>query len=108
MVAHLTPEQVRWHSHGAYGAYDNADILIDDGRGGIMLFLDERSAPGTLLAGTLDPDCHAGYGTETTRPLLRAILDWVEALKLEPIRTTNRRSIVHGFPTRAHVLDSPA
>ena len=35
-----------------------------------MLFLDERSFPGKLLAGTLDPDCHAGFGTETTRPLL--------------------------------------
>ncbi len=78
VVAHLTPEQVRWHSHGAYDAYDNADILIDDGLGEIMLFLDERSTPGKLLAGTLDPDCHAGYGTETTRPLLRAILGWVE------------------------------
>ena len=68
---------MRWHSHGAYDAYPNADVLVDDGADGVMLFLDERSFPGKLLAGTLDPDCHAGFGTETTRPLLRAILAWV-------------------------------
>jgi hypothetical protein len=43
-----------------------------------MLFLDQRSFYGKLLAGTLDPDCHAGFGTEITRPLLRAILKWVQ------------------------------
>ncbi len=79
MVAHLTPDDVRWHSHGAYDAYPNAEILIDDSQGGVILFLDERSFPGRLLAGTLDPDCHAGFGTETTRPLLRAIVSWVLA-----------------------------
>jgi hypothetical protein len=79
VVAGLTSDQVRWHSHGAYEGYPNADILIDDGEAGVMLFLDERSFSGKLLAGTLDPDCHAGFGTETTRPLLRALLTWVHA-----------------------------
>jgi hypothetical protein len=76
IVAGLTPADARWHSHGAYDAYPNAEILIDDGQGGVMLFVDERSFAGTLIAGTIDPDCHAGFGTETTRPLLRAILSW--------------------------------
>jgi hypothetical protein len=79
LLAGLTPDQARWHSHGAYAPYPQADTLIDDGADGVMLFLDERSFPGALLAGTLDPDCHAGFGTETTRPLLRAILSWVRA-----------------------------
>jgi hypothetical protein len=77
-MAGLTPDQVRWHTHGAYTAYPNADVLVDDGADGVMLWLDERSFAGKLLAGTLDPDCHAGFGTETTRPLLRAILAWVQ------------------------------
>lgn len=77
VVAQLAPEQVRWHSHGAYEACDNADVLIEDGSGRVLMFVDERSFRGRLLAGTMDPDCHAGFGTETTRPLLRAILDWV-------------------------------
>ena len=78
-VAGLSADQVRWHSHGAYAAYPNATVLIDDGADGVMLFLDEQTFAGKLLAGTLDPDCHAGFGTETTRPLLRAILAWVRA-----------------------------
>lgn len=77
LVAHLTPEQVRWHAHGAYDAYPEATVLIDDGAGAVLLFLDEASFAGTLLAGTLDPDCHAGFGAEQTRPLLRAILSWL-------------------------------
>ena len=77
MVAHLTPEQACWHSHGAFDAYPNAEVLIDDQQGGVMLFVDERSFAGRFVAGTLDPDCHAGFGTETTRPLLRAIVSWV-------------------------------
>lgn len=87
LVGHLTPEQVRWHSHGAYDAYPHADVLIDDGQGGVMLFLDERSFRGTLLAGTIDPDCHAGFGTETTRPLLRAILSWLHSIQETPAAT---------------------
>jgi hypothetical protein len=83
LVAHLTPDQVRWHSHGAYQVDDNADILIHDDHGGVMLFLDERSFSGKLLAGTLDPDCHAGFGTEITRPLLRAILVWIKSIQFE-------------------------
>lgn len=79
LVAHLRPDQVAWHSHGAYDAYDKADILVDDSQGGVMLFLDERSFPGRLLAGTMDPDCHVGFGSERTRPLLRAILAWIES-----------------------------
>lgn len=80
VVANLTPDQVRWHSHGAYEANPNADILVDDGQDGVMLFLDERSFSGKLLAGTIDPDCHAGFGAGKTRPLLRAILAWLDSL----------------------------
>jgi hypothetical protein len=84
MVKHLTPEQVRWHSHGAYDPYPNAETLIDDGMGNVMLLIDERSFAGTLIAGTIDPDCHAGFGTETTRPLLRALLAWLDRPVLTP------------------------
>jgi len=89
LVAQLTPDQVRWHSHGAYQVDDNADILIHDDHGGVMLFLDERTFPGKLLAGTLDPDCHAGFGTEITRPLLRAILAWIKTTQFEQNKMLN-------------------
>ncbi|MBA2364305.1 MAG: hypothetical protein H0V86_12330 [Chloroflexia bacterium] len=85
MVAHLSPEQVNWHAHGAYEDYPNAEILVDDGDGHVLLFLDDRSFGGNLLAGTMDPDCHVGFGTEKTRPLLRAILTWVRNLQQAPV-----------------------
>ncbi len=85
LVAQLRPHQVRWHSHGTYATYPNVDILLDDQRGGVLLFLDEKTFSGRLLAGTLDPDCHAGYGSEITRPLLRAILAWLRQPETEPV-----------------------
>jgi hypothetical protein len=83
IVSHLTPAQVGWHSHGVYNGYRHADILVDDGQGGVMLFLDEQSFPGKLLAGTMDPDCHVGFGTDVTRPLLRAILSWIDSIEYD-------------------------
>jgi len=45
----------------------------------------KRSFPGRLLAGTLDPDCHAGFGAETTRPLLWAILAWIRDFQMTAV-----------------------
>jgi hypothetical protein len=85
IVAGLTPADARWHSHGAYDPPAGAETLIDDGGDGVMLFLDERTFPGRLLAGTIDPDCHAGFGAEVTRPLLRRLVTW--ALAAQPVVT---------------------
>ncbi len=78
MVSHLTKEDVTWHSHGLYAAYAETTILIDDSEGGVILFLDDTTFAGTLIGGTLDPDCHVGFGTQRTRPLLRALVNWVK------------------------------
>lgn len=77
MVSHLTTDDVKWHSHGLYSEYPGATTLIDDSEGGVILFLDDTTFAGTLIAGTLDPDCHVGFGTQRTRPLLRALVNWV-------------------------------
>jgi len=77
MVAHLTADQVRWHSHGAYDVYPGATPLIVDANENVLLFIDDAHFAGTLIAGTIDPDCHVGFGAEITRPLLRAIVAWV-------------------------------
>jgi len=62
----------------------NATTLVSESGGGAVFYLDERTyAPGRFLAGTIDPDCHAGYGSDRTRPLLRAILEWVYATRPE-------------------------
>ena len=78
IMAGLTPDQVAGTRTAPTTPTPTPTCLVDDGADGVMLFLDERSFAGQLLAGTLDPDCHAGFGTETTRPLLRAILAWIQ------------------------------
>ncbi|MGH3095423.1 MAG: hypothetical protein ACRDMV_05410 [Streptosporangiales bacterium] len=78
----LTREDVSWHGHGFYTPAPDADVLISDGDGGAVLYVDERSSAGRVMAGTLDPDCHAGYGSGRTRPLLQRIIDWT----LKPAR----------------------
>ena len=80
LLAGLETNQVQWHAHGSFELPAGGVPLITDASGNGVLYLDERSyAPGRLLAGTLDPDCHAGYGSDLPRPLLRAILRWVLA-----------------------------
>lgn len=79
LVDGLTPDQVRWHAHGIFAPYPEAELLIRDGQGDAVLYIDERGFAGRILAGTLDPDCHAGFGSGRTRPLLRRILNWTLA-----------------------------
>ena len=77
LVRGLAPEQYRWHAHGAFAPYPDLEPVLRDAEGGIVLGVDERGFAGRLLLGTLDPDCHAGFGSGRTRPLLHRILDWV-------------------------------
>jgi hypothetical protein len=80
LLAGLGVDEVRWHAHGSFAMPAGAIPLVTDASGGAVLYVDERSyAPGRLMAGTLDPDCHTGYGSDIPRPLLRAILRWVLA-----------------------------
>lgn len=73
----LGPAELRWHAHGAFAPYPNLEPVLWDATGEVVLGVDERSFAGRLLLGTLDPDCHAGFGSGRTRPLLRRVLDWV-------------------------------
>lgn len=79
IVRGLTPAEVRWHAHGAFAPYPGLEPLLRDAAGEVVLGIDERSFAGRLLLGTLDPDCHAGFGSGRTRPLLRRILAWTLA-----------------------------
>ncbi|MDQ6669867.1 MAG: hypothetical protein M3069_03815 [Chloroflexota bacterium] len=80
IVAGLSLKDVRWHAHGTFDRPAGSVPLIFDGSGNAVLYLDERTfAPGRLLAGTLDPDCHVGYGSDVPRPLLRNLFAWALA-----------------------------
>jgi hypothetical protein len=85
LLSGLTLDDVRWHGHGAFVPPHHAteliwtcDTTID--RHLALLYLDEHTfAPGRLLAGTLDPDCHVGYGSDAPRALLRNLFAWARA-----------------------------
>ncbi len=88
IVRSLMPAEVRWHAHGAFAPYPTLEPLLRDAEGEVVLGVDETSFAGRLLLGTLDPDCHAGFGSGRTRPLLNRILAWV----LAPSGTTEADS----------------
>ncbi|MCA1648446.1 MAG: hypothetical protein LC797_24295 [Chloroflexi bacterium] len=85
LLSGLALEDVRWHGHGGFVPPSEATPLISDSIGGLaLLYLDEHTfAPGRLLAGTLDPDCHVGYGSDIPRALLGNLFAWA----LAPQRT---------------------
>ncbi len=80
LLASVEAEDVRWHSHGALAPPPGATVLVGADDGGAALYLDERThAPGRVVAGTLDPDCHVGFGSDRPRALVRALLRWLLA-----------------------------
>jgi hypothetical protein len=84
----IGPQEVSWHAHGVFKLPPGGVPLIIDQQRDAVLYLDEHTyAPGRILAGTLDPDCHTGYGSDLPRPLLRAILRWVFAERLQTIES---------------------
>ncbi len=76
----LIQDEVNWHGHGILAPPPGAIVLIGEGQGDAILSLDETThAPGRVLAGTNDPDCHIGYGNDRPRPLMRRLVSWVLA-----------------------------
>lgn len=79
LVRALPPLERPWHVHGFLRVPEDAERLVWDpatGRSALALW---RHGEGRILAGTIDPDCHAGYGSEVPLPFLAAIVDWARA-----------------------------
>ena len=72
----LELSDVQWHCHGSFRAPSEADVLIKDGEGQDILFIDKRRFRGKLLATTLDPDVHVGFGSGLTKKFLWNSLRW--------------------------------
>jgi hypothetical protein len=72
----FTVDQLKWHAHGALRAPLQAQVLLRDAEGAALVFVDEKSFPGRILAMTLDPECHVGYGSDRPRRFLSRIIDW--------------------------------
>lgn len=73
----LTMEDLQWHFHGLFHATPNAVVLLKYGTIGDIIYLDSKSFNGEILATTLDPDVHFGYGViKKTQKFLDNVLRW--------------------------------
>jgi len=75
----LELEDLEWHFHGAFQAPKTAEVLLKYGDDADIIYIDSRKYKGNILATTLDPAVHAGYGViKKTQRFLDNVLDWVE------------------------------
>jgi len=73
----LVLDDMRWHYHGVFVAQPGQRTLLSDGNDGAVILLDETSFNGTVLATTLDPEEHAGFGGVTiTEKFLQRCIEW--------------------------------
>ena len=87
LLKNLEIEDLQWHFHGVFHAPRNAEVLLRYGEDGDVIYLDSSNFAGTILATTLDPDCHAGYGViKKTQKFLDNVLEWAIRQKWEEDR----------------------
>ncbi|WP_319559311.1 hypothetical protein [Marispirochaeta sp.] len=71
-------EDLRWHYHGVFSPQSGQRTLLSNSEGKAVILLDETSFNGTLLATTLDPEEHAGFGeVKITERFLARCIAWV-------------------------------
>ncbi len=78
MAAALGDFAPPWHAHGVLEVPRDAEVLISTADGDALLAT-YPVGKGQVLAGTIDADSHAGYGSAIPNPFLDAVLDWSHA-----------------------------
>ncbi|WP_180898039.1 hypothetical protein [Martelella soudanensis] len=75
LMAGMGDRDATWHLHGWFTPPEGADVLIQDGEGRAVLYIDEVSTPGRMIVSSLDPMFHHGshFMPATTRFLDRFI-----------------------------------
>ncbi len=73
-------EDMRWHFHGVFAPQPGQQTLLSNREKGAVVLLDENSFSGTVLATTLDPEEHAGFGVVTiTEKFLQRCIEWARS-----------------------------
>lgn len=81
LLENLSLEDLQWHFHGVFKAPQTADVLVEYADYGDVLYVDTKKYSGNILATTLDPIVHAGYGViKKTQKFLDSVLDWLDTL----------------------------
>ncbi|ADK81818.1 hypothetical protein [Sediminispirochaeta smaragdinae] len=80
----LSMEDLKWHYHGVFAPQPGQEILLSNGQGKAVILLDEASFKGRLLATTLDPEEHAGFGeVKITERFLARCMAWAREIIAE-------------------------
>lgn len=78
LLRNLKMEDLQWHFHGLFRAPKNAEVLLRYRPYGDIIYIDSKNVKGTILATTLDPCVHAGYGViKKTQKFLDNVLEWI-------------------------------
>ncbi len=78
IVAALGEFAPPWHAHGVLEVPRDAEVLIAAPGGGALLAT-YAVGKGQVLAGTIDGDSHAGYGSSIPAPFVDAVVAWSRA-----------------------------
>jgi hypothetical protein len=71
---------MQWHFHGVFVPQPGQRTLLSNGEKGAVILLDETSYRGTVMATTLDPEEHAGFGVvRITEKFLQRCIDWARS-----------------------------
>ena len=84
LVEALEPFESPWHGHGVVDLPTGAEILIGTPDGGALLGTFEIGS-GRVLAGTIDADAHAGYGSTLPASFVEAAVAWLRVGDRTPI-----------------------
>jgi hypothetical protein len=67
-----------WHAHGVLQVPSDAHVLISDADGAALL-ASYAVGKGAVLAGVIDADSHAGYGSSIPDAFIDEVLAWTRA-----------------------------
>lgn len=78
LFRYITLDDATWHQHGVFWPPDGVETVISMEDGGVVLYVDRVSTPGTLVVTCLDPIAHFGsYFMPATERFLDGFLPWV-------------------------------
>jgi len=80
-----------WHAHGLIAVPDGAERLLWEPASGDAALALWHVGGGRVLAGTIDADAHAGYGSALPAAFLQSVVDWARASPLAA--PTNRAAV---------------
>lgn len=88
---HVRLDDATWHHHGVLRPTDGATTLVATEDGAAVLYVDETSTPGTIVASTFDPISHLGTSMmPAAGRFLAQFLPWLAAEAAQPALAPDR------------------